>query len=246
MASGALAYNDVIQTPSCGSGTCEPSCLMFSLCHCGCGGKTANSPQDRTLKGYVRGRPYRYLDHHSPLQCAGFDGSKGVPIEDVLWMLNAMFTERMRVIDISRASGLSESHIHKILKRYENQRFVQRKTAAAITRAYKRLDRPLIDNMVPTVPLREFLARRGRMDVAFESRTWRRYLHRPAIGLGVADEMVVSLGLHPFEIWGEDFYAEAPPKSRAKRVSYRRDCASEHCFRRPGRDGYCSECREVA
>lgn len=177
---------------------------MYGWCHCGCGARPALAPQDRTSKGYRRGHPYRYLMHHGPLQCIGFDEHKGVHLADVVWMLQAMQSEGMTVAAISRATGMSESHIFKLLTGWRGQRFVQRKTAARIEKAYDRLDRHLHHVHVPMGPMRDYLA----INDISPAQLWPkgsyyiRQFYRPTASYLVADEMAVSAGAHPSEVWG--------------------------------------------
>lgn len=62
--------------------------------------------------------------------------------------------------------------------------------------------------LVPTEPLRVFLATRHRsVNDTFDVGTnYNRYAYRPLLSMRVADEIACSLGVHPYEIWGWDWF----------------------------------------
>jgi hypothetical protein len=61
---------------------------------------------------------------------------------------------------------------------------------------------------VPTEPLRAFIKRDDRRIKPIWSQTnYERYVWRPYVSLKTADEIACSLGVHPYEIWGWDWFA---------------------------------------
>lgn len=67
---------------------------------------------------------------------------------------------------------------------------------------------------VPTEPLREFITRERRTvnsvfnqrDRDTRIRNYHRYAWRPYISMKTADEVACGLGVHPFEIWGFEWF----------------------------------------
>lgn len=64
--------------------------------------------------------------------------------------------------------------------------------------------------LVPTEPLRIYLrARRGKSPAQIfgAGSNYERYSWRPRVTMDTADKMAVSLGVHPYEIWGWEWFS---------------------------------------
>jgi hypothetical protein len=183
-------------------GTCVPDCRLYGKCHCLCGQPTTIAKWSQHSHGYVGGRYFRYRwQHYHPKN--PYDGDKcGVPYAAVAGMVEALWSE-LRLHGTAEQVGVS----WRAVSMWHNghMKYVQRRTAANIERAFNNLDRALRKEQIPTAPMREFLARRGLSGEVFPDKTHRRYSYRPTVSVIVADEMACSLGYHPSEIWKDWF-----------------------------------------
>jgi len=183
-----------------GPGTCVPGCRDWGICHCGCGGRAPVAPQSRTAKGYVKGRPHRWLPTHHPK-----DGFIGIPIEEAQWRLSALEAEGLVENEICRRLRLNDSVLYKIRVGYRGQRFIHRSTMAKLDQAFESLDAHLRRVQVPMLPLRVYMREHG----ISAGTTWGirhrycKYIRQPHVSLLLADEMAVSLGVHPSEVWSD-------------------------------------------
>jgi hypothetical protein len=217
-----------------------PECQLWGVCHCGCGARTSAPKWSHNSHGYVKGMYHRYLwQHFQPAN--PYDGDRcGVVYSQVAGMVNALFDE-LGLHEGAKRIGVS----WRCLSMWHNGHMahVQRASAAKIERAYDSLDKNLRRIKLPLAPLRELFALRGLTPgmVWPKGHYFDRLFYNETVGLIAADEMAVSAGMHPWEVWGDWFELEVPVVARKRAPSRKRDCAEAHCFRRPGRTGYCDE-----
>jgi hypothetical protein len=184
----------------CTSGTCVPECGLYGWCHCGCGAAATKADCSNAYRGYVGGRYFRYLwQHFRPTN--PYDGDKcGVPYSEVRGMVAALLDE-LGLYEAAKRVGMSARCVS--MWHNDHMAHVQRRSAAKIESAYNSMDYKLRLEKLPTEPMRNFLVRSGQTpETAWPpSHRFRRYCYRPTVSTLNADEMAVSLGAHPSEIW---------------------------------------------
>lgn len=195
-----------------GPGTCVPECELWSLCHCGCGERTKLPKQGYKKRAWVRGHYHRYVAYHGTgegYRCLTPVEKGSVSYAELAGMVEAVVFATGTQFAAAERIGVHAGTISSY--RNGHRPYVRADAARLIQRAFDGLDRRLRRIQVPMSELRDFFALRdlSPRGVWPDNRLYQRYFYRPTQSVIVADEMAVSAGFHPGEIWADWFEMEA-------------------------------------
>jgi recombination endonuclease VII len=92
----------MINECECGNPECQ---IEFGLCHCGCGGATSIAPRNHRDRGWIKGKPIRYLKGHAQGQRRDLHTLSGVDLRTRRAMCSFCGEVSIKK-DPSRSSGL--------------------------------------------------------------------------------------------------------------------------------------------
>jgi len=116
-------------------GTCEPRCLLYGRCHCGCGARPKFSQVTFASSGRVAGRPFTFVPGHQLRVLhprAGTWSRNGVPVEAIRPLLFWLRERHGSIRAVSRLLQMPEGTIRGYVYNRRRKR-VPPQTAKRIT-----------------------------------------------------------------------------------------------------------------